>query len=533
MTLLSTTDLQSYLESQHDYKIVGMIDIDQLVEQPRKTLYQLLKQWHKPVFKIQERIVLYSRYPVSVEVLTHIQKTASLIDISNFFILICSTEFDTQDLDTVRKLHSTDNCVFSTLEIAFTDKIKSTQVNATLSLPDTFCFNPWANLEISSQGEFKPCCVYKESIKDSAGRSYNINVDSLESVYHSNYMTNLRAQFLAGQQPAGCSNCWMKEQHGGQSNRHWSTNFLGLNAHCLHIEEDSVKNLISLDIKLGNLCNFRCRICNPQSSSRIAEEMVRHFDSVIDLKVLNQYGQWAENIEIWKTLELVGNHLVNIDFYGGEPFLIKQHEIFLNYLIERGHAPQMRLHYNSNGSIYPKHLFGKWSHFKEVDISFSIDNIGIRFELERGGSWNEVDKNLDLFIKSRLTNMVLSIYATVGVQNIYYLDQLIDWYETKDFNLLTFQLLEVPSFMSVVTMGNELSDLILEKLATIDAQRLAKYNLTSFVELIKQSKNLPDKIDQLADYMLKLDNIRNQDFNQTHPEIARIIYKGNKHGQTI
>jgi MoaA/NifB/PqqE/SkfB family radical SAM enzyme len=136
--------------------------------------------------------------------------------------------------------------------------------------------------------------------------------------------------------------------------------------------------------------------------------------------LLNQQGQWTENTKIWNSLESIGHQLVNIDFYGGEPFLIKQHEIFLNYLIEHNHASKIRLHYNSNGSIYPAHLFDKWSYFKEVDIAFSIDNVGNRFELERGGTWEEVNENLDSFIKFKLPNMILSIFATVNIQNIYY-----------------------------------------------------------------------------------------------------------------
>jgi hypothetical protein len=55
----------------------------------------------------------------------------------------------------------------------------------------------------------------------------------------------------------------------------------------------------------------------------------------------------------------------------------------------------------------------------------------------------------------------------------------------------------------------------------------------SFIELIKNSKNSPDELDNLAEHMLKLDKIRKQNFEQTHSEIAHIIYKGNNHGKTI
>jgi len=530
MKLLTTSDLKSYLESNFGYQIVTMIDIDHLVQQSQKTLYEIFKQCYKPAFENQERIVMYSRHPVTVEILEHIQKSSSLLDISNFFILICAKDFDKSDLEAVRKSYSTDEVVFSSLQVEFTDAAGELTPNPTLFLPDTFCFNPWAHLEISSKGEFRPCCVYTEPIKDSSGRAYNVNVDRLENAYQSDYMKKLRKQFLSGEKPEGCANCWFKEQHNGKSNRHWATKFLGLNAQLLDLEKDSVENLISLDIKLGNLCNFKCRICSPGNSSMIAAEQVKYFDLPINLKVLNQQRPWAENIEIWNSLESVGHQLVNIDFYGGEPFLIKQHEVFLNYLIEHNYASNIRLHYNSNGSIYPAQLFDKWSNFREVDIAFSIDNIGNRFELERGGSWQEVDENLNRFIRSKLPNMILSIFATVSIQNVYYLEQLIDWYETKKFNMLTFQPLEQPHFLNITAMNKELADLVINRLDQIDQQKLIKYNLVSFVELIKKSENLPNSIAHLAEYMLKLDNIRKQNFGHTHPEIAHIIYKGNNHG---
>lgn len=530
MTSLQSKDLLRYLIDQYDYEIVGLIDIDFMIQQPRKILYDLFLKYYKPVFQPNEKIVLFSRNPVDLDVLEHIQKTASLIDISNFFILICAPAVDQQHLLSVQKQFSTDDNILSFLQIAFTDQKQSIGKKSLIPLPETFCFSPWAYLEISAQGEFKPCCVYKESIKDPTGRPYNINVDDVEKVYRSEYLSLLRSQFIQGKKPEGCSNCWFKEEHQGKSNRHWTMTHLGVNAHLLEIEKESIENLISLDIKLGNLCNFKCRICSPLSSSRIAEEQAKHFSSNLNLKDLNKRGQWVENPAIWKALDKIGNNLINIDFYGGEPFLIKQHVFFLDYSIENNHARKIRLHYNSNGSIYPKYIFEKWKHFREIDISFSIDNIGKRFELERGGCWADIDKNLDLFLKTQLPNMILSIFATVSVQN---LDRLIDWVETKRFNSLNLNLLETPDFLSITKMNQELSEVIIRQLSKIDRSKLEKYNIQTFIELIKQHKHSSNMIDKLVKYIIKLDKIRNQDFSQTHPEIAEIIFNRKYHGKTI
>jgi organic radical activating enzyme len=521
------TDLNKFLESRYGYEIVGTIDLDIIIGLSRNTLYKLFRKWHKVEYKFNERIVLYSRKPIEIETLIHVQQCAKIVDISNFFILICNESINIDDLEKVRKHHSTDDCIFSTLIVKFDDTLPEVATNALLSLPDTFCFSPWAHMEISSQGEFKPCCVYKEPIRDQNNNPYNINTHSVHEVYNSDYLQKLRKQFLDGKKPSGCSECWEKEKINGMSNRNWIKAHLGIEAECLLVEEDSDSNLISLDIKLGNLCNFKCRICNPMSSSRIANEQVKHFETKLNLKDLNRKGQWVENEQIWKMFEHLGDQLVNIDFYGGEPFLIKQHEMFLDYLIKNNQAKKVRLHYNSNGSIYPQHLFEKWKHFRQIDISFSIDNINERFNLERGGNWHEVEKNLNEFLSSKLPNMILGIFPTVNVQNVYYLEELIDWFETKTFDSLIFNLLSSPSFMSITNMNQDLTTLVIDKLSQINQEKSLKYSVFSIIELIKQNKNSSESVDLLADYMLKLDNVRNQKFYQTHSEIASIIYKGN------
>ena len=88
--MLTTQELQLYLESTYNYQIVGIIDIDQLIVQPRNTLYKSFEKWHKDAFENYERIVLYSRNSVSNDMLDHIKHCSLLTDISNFFILICS-----------------------------------------------------------------------------------------------------------------------------------------------------------------------------------------------------------------------------------------------------------------------------------------------------------------------------------------------------------------------------------------------------------------------------------------------------------
>ena len=523
MLILSRLEIKEYLQETYGYSIVDAIDADWLGSQPRNVLYKFAKDWYKPVFSSEQRIVFYGN-KITNELLKHIQVCLSKVDISNFFVLICSPSIDQTWLEHLRNNFSTDDCLISHFSITF-DDVNHTEINNLINLPDSWCFSPWAHLEITSAGEFKPCCVYSEPIKKDDGTNYNIFSDNVETVYTSQYLKNLRQQFRVGDKPKGCLSCWKIEESNGSANRHWTKQLLGLNADLLNIEEDTLSNLISFDIKLGNLCNFKCRICNESNSSMIAAENIKFYpEDKIRIQQINKQGRWSEDSKLWKNLSEFSNQLINIDFYGGEPFLIREQKILLEKLIESNNAKNIRLHYNSNGSVYPSDLFDFWNHFKEINISFSIDNIGTRFELERAnGVWSEVESNLDKFLLSRTPNMSFGIFTTVSIQNVFYIPEIINWYETKKFDSLLFNVLSSPAQLSITNMTDSLAMLVLNKLRTLDSGQIKKYKIENIINLIETSNTEKNSIEPFVKFMLKLDKMRNQQFEISHPEIANAI----------
>ena len=78
-----------------------------------------------------------------------------------------------------------------------------------------------------------------------------------------------------------------------------------------------------LDLKLGNICNLKCRICGTHSSSKwIAEQ--QHYDKEDKHEETHIRHSWPEtNKEFWQQLEELLPTLEYIDFTGGEPFMIK------------------------------------------------------------------------------------------------------------------------------------------------------------------------------------------------------------------
>ena len=187
---------------------------------------------------------------------------------------------------------------------------------------------------------------------------------SCQDAFHSDAIKSLRQEFLAGGKPAICNVCWKNEERGVSSIR--THNIKRFKKQFL-LEYLQTPAITSIDIKFNNTCNFKCRICAPNSSSLYAIE--RHKFSGMPLTT---QSKWSESDEFLQQIIEILPSLTFIDMYGGEPFLIKKFTKVLQIAIEQGYAKNIRLHYNSNGSIWPEEFIPYWKHFKEIDIHFSV-----------------------------------------------------------------------------------------------------------------------------------------------------------------
>jgi radical SAM protein with 4Fe4S-binding SPASM domain len=377
-------NLKSRLEQT--YQVLCYIDLAD-VNQQHSAAYKIFQQYHKDCFTPKERIVFYSAHRPSDRLLEHLQQAANLIDISSCFIMICGPHNVSEKLKTL----SHDDNVMEYYPASIDSKLL---MDDQLFSEDTICPLPWTHLEVRNQGKIYACCVSQKAFG-------NINQIGLQEAFDSQDIKNFRQQFLNNSRPAECNTCWRLEDRGLTSNR---IRHLGLVKKDLFTKYLSNPKIVSLDLKPGNTCNFKCRICNPESSSQVAQEQSKYNN--IPMKSHN----WAEASTLaFDKIKKLLPEIENLELYGGEPFLIKPLNSLIKHAVSTGVASQMRLHYNSNGSIYPTELLKYWPYFKHVDIHFSIDNIGARFELERGGKWADVEKNVTQLVKLRLPNIKISV----------------------------------------------------------------------------------------------------------------------------
>ena len=379
------------------------------------------------------------------------------------------------------------------------------------------CILPWISLEATPIGGVRPCCLHTEEI---AG--VDLTTDTLEDAFNSKGMRDLRRSFRRGEKPEGCERCWLEENSGKKSKRqHMLEKFK-------HIKEDYSTNLGSklqfLDLKLGNICNLKCRICGSWSSSKWAQEEIALYSKKHIANEWLKQGQWPrKSRKFWEHIDTILPDIKYFEFTGGEPFLIKQHFDLLQRAVDRGLAKDIDIHYNTNATRFPKQ-HKLWQHFKHVQIAFSIDNTGNRFEYERDGAkWHTVNTNIDKINNLREQYPITTqLCCTWNIQNIYYLNDILTWAETKNFNDIHFNLMHDPWEYSLTKMPRSAKAPVmsyLQKQQVIWRKYAADIHSLKKIVVFSRQEDSADLIKKIR----VTDLYRNQNFAESHPEMAKLI----------
>jgi MoaA/NifB/PqqE/SkfB family radical SAM enzyme len=389
---------------------------------------------------------------------------------------------------------------------------------------------PWISIETSPIGTTRPCCLAKDEITylDEQGieQKYNLQEHTLEEIYNSRYMQLLRRDFLYGQKPDTCQRCWDEEAAGRVSKRINSR--IRLKEYYDDVDWNNLNpdQLWFIDLKLGNICNLKCRICGSWSSSKWAKEEIDYVPG-IDRKTHLAYkflqdGAWPRESEVfWDNLKTLLPNIKYFEFTGGEPFLIEQHFELLRYAVEQGYSENIEIHYNTNGTVFPESA-ELWANFKHVEIAFSIDNVGARFEYERyGADWNEVQENIAKFTEIRSRKISTQLCTTMNVQNVYYLPELCDWISTQTFNHIFFNMLHDPWHMNIGRMTSAAKELVIDRLSNHNFNYKYQIEILRIIQVIKNGQG-SDGTEFLRKMQLT-DEYRQQSFLDTHNEIAKAM----------
>ena len=443
-----------------------------LLQQPVNQIYTELQAVYKDAFASDERIlfiddVVTSDAKVNLEI--YLDRLLEHLDIDAFFVERINRGNQTVDSPT------------------------------NYAIPDTICMTPWLSLEVDVDSKLHRCCLWD--------RKDGTTSDSIVEYFESSEQQKLKQDFLNGKQPDACYKCWQVESAGGISKR-LNDNYV-FRDHKFDIDynDTAASKIVNLDIKLGNKCNLACRICSPRCSSTWSK-----YDSAVNVEF-----DWLanESSTFWSDIIAVSKDVRYITFAGGEPLLDKTHRKLLQYFIDQNLSKDIVLHYNTNGTVFADFLFDYWDQFKTVELSFSIDAVGRRFEYERYGSaWKTVFANLQ---KYKGTDYVYNIYATVTNINIMYCSEVFELANELGMGI-TFSILSEPKELTVTNLPSIVKRSIRTKLLSI--------NDIEFNRQIQPILDIMDSkqgISSVRDYLVSQDFKRATHFKDYYPELDMLL----------
>jgi len=372
-----------------------------------------------------------------------------------------------------------------------------------------FCYEIYKNLSIWSKNgqlSYNPCSAYDGYIK---------TTDQFDlSVWNGPEHARLKQMVANDQEIFGCHSCRKQEAHGMTSRRQGSQQLYEVYFKDTDIDLTGPQ---SIDYSVGNLCNLKCVICGPKNSTAWLPD----YQKLYPLASIEQFRYDKFNqIEVNDT-ELLKN-IKNVHFHGGgEPLLSNNHVNLLTKIQQVKGLDDVHVFYNTNGTVRASsELLELWSQCQLVELYFSIDDVGPRFNYQRtGADWNMVLDNLRWYYDAMPVNHMFKINCVWGYLNLYYLDQLVDWHH-NEFN--TNRLGDPVDLIFQRANGEYGIDRLPQTVITELQSRFANY--PTILELVHSiARDDQQKHTQFWRSITQLDVVRQTDFARLCPEWSKIL----------
>lgn len=388
----------------------------------------------------------------------------------------------------------------------------------------TWCAYPFTHLATFTNGDVTPCCIA------SSYKNINLNDLDIDKVWNHDNVVSLRKALLNGEKVDNCSQCYKDESHGIESHRINSNRYF---EDTYNITQDmfndpvvDIKNLITLDLRLGNTCNLKCIMCRPNESHKWYEDIIKLqqeetlTDSVMeDIEYKTIYDRkeynWINKKVFWNNIDSILPNIKEFIFGGGEPFMLKEVKHLLKRAVDLNVAKNINIRFHTNGTYLEEADFEVFKNFKQVQLMFSVDGIdSINYFLRYPADWNKIISTIELS-ETYPDNIKTSILCSLNSVSVYYLDRLYEFVAKQNWKKLTINNIVLgrvyhPFYLNPQILDKERKHIIKEKIqATIDRYPEIKDILESnlnWVLVNNDQGNVNDTISYITN-ILKIRNI--------------------------
>lgn len=554
---------------QNDYKLVDIVDLDQWpdhYDQAKKWLRQKLQSIHKDCFDSKERIIfkLTKDYFVKTDttglILKNLQLLLNEVDISNFFVIVlstnaeliselqqlnimsqdavavtgivCSGQFDKIVLDQYPTSYEEIYQYGSANPIKVNLNDLSSRDKFLLADSKVFCMYPWIHLHAFPNGDAHPCCYSEMAHGLGCTKTHTIN-----EIWNDQPMKQLRQRMLSEQPSSACKKCYEQETSGFFSGRQSANKHFG--HHIAKVQRTNADGylkdfeMIYWDIRFSNLCNLRCRSCGHIFSSQWYQDQAALAGPEWRQKntVLNFAGR--TETDMWEQLLPHLDYVEQIYFAGGEPLMMAEHYNILDEL-EKRQRFDVRLIYNTNFTqvkLKDRYVFDYWKKFKSVSVGASLDAMGVRAEyIRKGTDWSIVEDNRRRMLDT-CPEVDFYISPTVSIMNALHVpDFHRHWVDQQFINPqdLNVNILQDPAYYRIDIASQSYKEKIAAKFSSHltwlrpqDKLQRASVGFESAINFMNATDNssLLGKFWQQTE---RLDNLRQEKLLEVIPELVAL-----------
>ena len=314
------------------------------------------------------------------------------------------------------------------------------------------------------------------------------------------------------------------------------------------------------DIRLGNKCNQKCRMCGPGDSSlwlddwvKMGHKTIGFYDEHYEIKKDGE--RYSSEIGDWDKQPFVDDLKANmkdidrIYMTGGEPTVIKEYWEILQYAIDNDFAKNINLEYNSNMFIIPTNAWEIWSKFKRVRMTMSIDGLhDVQDYIRFPSKWHIIERNIKKFyeLTKKYPNISATIAPTITIFNVMQMPDMVKWYTNNNFETfdatMALHICHGPKFLTMQNYPKARKQLVVDKYHEMFEWTTKNCSIALSEHLIKKYQSVIDFLlaDDIENQLLgwdntvthkeeflkhteKLDIIRNQSLQKSIPDLYEAV----------
>ena len=353
------------------------------------------------------------------------------------------------------------------------------------------CVLPFSHFIAYPMGDARACAM-SGKIKD-----VDLNKTSIDEAFNSKEYKKLRSDMLNGVENDICKICYNMESRNSESYRQKANNeyknTFGLDIEDLIVdikEDGELKpNFIKLDIRPSNICNFKCRTCSSEYSTRWIEEEREYnlskgieFDESKLITAEKSYGISDESIV----------NLKEIYIAGGEPLYMTEMYKFIEGIKNKSKT-SLHIHTNLTTLKFKKYdVFELLKDFEAINLFISVDGIGEIGEYIRTGfKWKTFTKNVDklLIMEEMYPNFHHNFHFTSSILNVFHFFEFLEEMKKRKYvktdSQIQYYPVRWPTYFNSINfhMKNEILEYYNSNINKIESIEL-KTQIQNFIDYV-------------------------------------------------